>query len=109
VEALASDIKALEEAGAHFVLLEAMPPEVGMALRDSVDIPVYGIGAGPHVDGQLLILHDVIGMQDPRILKKPRFVKRYADVGSVIVDALTRYAADVRSGGFPSEEHFYGD
>lgn len=108
VEALTSDIKAIEEAGAHFVLLEAMPPEVGAALRESVEIPVYGIGAGPHVDGQLLILHDVIGMQDPGILKKPRFVKRYADVGSVIVDAVSRYSADVRSGVFPSEEHFYG-
>jgi len=108
VEALTVDIKSIEEAGAHFVLLEAMPPEVGAALRGSVEIPVYGIGAGPHVDGQLLILHDVIGMQDPRILKKPRFVKRYADVGSVIVDAVSRYSADVRAGVFPSEEHFYG-
>lgn len=108
VEALTEDIQALEEAGAHLVLLEAMPPEVGAILSDAVEVPVYGIGVGPHVDGQVLILHDVIGMQDPRILEKPLFVKRYADVGSVIVDALTRYAADVRSGGFPSEEQFYG-
>ncbi len=107
VEALTADIKSIEEAGAHFVLLEAMPPDVGGALRDSVEMPVYGIGAGPHVDGQLLILHDVIGMQDPRILKKPRFVKRYAEVGSVIFDAVSRYSADVRSGVYPSEEHFY--
>jgi 3-methyl-2-oxobutanoate hydroxymethyltransferase len=107
VEALTEDVEAIEEAGAQLVLLEAMPPEVGAALRDAVEVPVYGIGAGPHVDGQLLILHDVIGMQDPSILRKPRFVKRYADVGSVIVEAVSRYSGDVRSGVFPSKEHFY--
>jgi 3-methyl-2-oxobutanoate hydroxymethyltransferase len=59
------------------------------------------------VDGQLLILHDVIGMQDPAILRRPSFVKRYADVGAVVVEALRQYGADVRSGAFPAEEHWY--
>ena len=107
VGSLREDIVALEEAGAQMVLLEAMPPEAGRLLRDSVDVPVYGIGAGPHVDGQLLILHDVIGMQDPAILRRPSFVKRYADVGAVVVEALRQYGADVRSGAFPAEEHWY--
>lgn len=107
VGSLREDIVALEEAGAHMVLLEAVPPEAGRLLHDSVDVPVYGIGAGPHVDGQLLILHDVIGMQDPSMLRTPSFVKRYADVGGVVVEALRRYGEDVRSGAFPAEEHWY--
>jgi len=107
VGSLREDIAALEEAGAHMVLLEAMPPDAGRVLHDSVGIPVYGIGAGPHVDGQLLILHDVVGMQDPSILRTPSFVKKYADVAVIVVEALRRYCEDVRSGAFPAEEHWY--
>jgi 3-methyl-2-oxobutanoate hydroxymethyltransferase len=107
LDVLREDIVALEDAGVHMVLLEAMPPEAGMVLHDSVEIPVYGIGAGPYVDGQLLILHDIIGMQDPALLHKPSFVKRYAEVGDVIIEALSRYAEEVRSGAFPAKEHWY--
>jgi len=107
INLLKEDIIALEDAGAHLVLIEAMPPKAGKILHDSVSIPVYGIGAGPHVDGQLVIVHDMIGMQDPKILKKPKFVKRYADVGKIITEAIAQYAKEVRDGTFPSEEHFY--
>ena len=107
IEVLKSDIIALEEAGCHMVLLEAMPPTAGKILTETVDIPVYGIGAGPFVDGQLLILHDIIGLQDPDILRKPSFVKRYSDVSSIILDSIKRYSDEVRSGVFPSEEYCY--
>jgi len=107
LDILREDIVALEKAGAHLVLLEAMPPEAGKELHDSVEIPVYGIGAGPHVDGQLLILHDIIGMQDTTLLRKPSFAKRYTEVGNIIIEALSRYCEDVRSEAFPAEEHWY--
>jgi 3-methyl-2-oxobutanoate hydroxymethyltransferase len=107
IEVLKSDIIALEEAGCHMVLLEAMPPTAGKILTEAVEMPVYGIGAGPFVDGQLLILHDIIGLQDPNILRKPSFVKRYSDVSSIILDSIKRYSDEVRSGVFPSEEYCY--
>jgi 3-methyl-2-oxobutanoate hydroxymethyltransferase len=107
VQVLKSDIVALQEAGCHMVLLEAMPPLAGKLLTEAVDMPVYGIGAGPFVDGQLLILHDIIGLQDPGILRKPSFVKRYSDVGSIILDSIKTYSDEVRTGVFPSEEYCY--
>lgn len=107
IESLKEDIIALEYAGAHFILLELMPNKAGKELHDAVSIPVYGIGVGPHVDGQLVIVHDMLGMQDPKILKKPKFVKRYAEVGKIITEAMAQYAKEVRDGTFPSEENFY--
>lgn len=107
IASLKEDILAIEEAGAHFVLLEAMPPRAGKILHDAVKIPVYGIGVGPHVDGQLVIVHDMLRMQSADILKKPKFVKVYADVGKVITEAMAQYAKDVRDGSFPAEEHWY--
>ncbi len=107
IEMLKKDILSLEEAGCHLVLLEAMPPEAGKYLKESVDIPVYGIGAGPHLDGQLLILHDILGLQDPALLKKPSFVKQYTDLASIIIDSIGEYCYDVRNEVFPSSEHCY--
>jgi 3-methyl-2-oxobutanoate hydroxymethyltransferase len=107
IEMLKDDILAIEEAGAHFVLLEAMPPRAGKILHDAVSIPVYGIGVGPHVDGQLVIVHDMLRMQSADILKKPKFVKVYADVGKIITEAIAQYAKEIRDGTFPAEEHFY--
>ncbi len=107
IEMLKQDILAIEEAGAHFVLLEAMPPRAGKILHDAVSIPVYGIGVGPHVDGQLVIVHDMLMMQPADIMKKPKFVKVYANVGKVITDAIAQYAKEIRDGTFPAEEHFY--
>jgi len=107
IEMLKDDILAIEETGAHFVLLEAMPPRAGKILHDAVSIPVYGIGVGPHVDGQLVIVHDMLRMQSADILKKPKFVKVYADVGKIITEAIAQYAKEIRDGTFPAEEHFY--
>jgi 3-methyl-2-oxobutanoate hydroxymethyltransferase len=103
-QVLVDDAAALEEAGASLLLLEAMPPDVAAAVRDSVAIPVYGIGAGGGVDGQLVIVHDIIGLFDQFT---PKFVKRYCDAGALIEGALKEYCADVRSGAFPGPEHFY--
>lgn len=104
-ELVLRDALALQEAGAFSILLEAMPAEAAAFVRERVDILVYGIGAGPEVDGQLVIAHDLLGnfVGDVR----PRFVSRYADVDAVITDALLSYAADVRSGHFPAPEHCY--
>jgi 3-methyl-2-oxobutanoate hydroxymethyltransferase len=102
--ALVDDALALEAAGASFILVEAMPPETAAAIRDAVAIPVYGIGAGDRVDGQLVIVHDLIGLFDQFT---PKFVKRYCEAGRLIEAALTSYCADVRSGAFPGPEHFY--
>ena len=98
------DVKAVADAGADFVLLEAVPSEVAKLATASVEIPVYGIGAGPDVDGQLLVASDVTGTYLPF---KPKFSKRYADGAAVFRGAYTAFAADVRSGVFPYAEHQY--
>ena len=102
---LVDDALALEEAGAFSILLEAMPAETAALVRDRVRIPIYGIGAGPHVDGQLVIAHDLLGSFVGDIA--PRFVRRYAEVGRDIERAAREYAADVRGGRFPAPEHCY--
>ncbi|HWG54580.1 MAG TPA: 3-methyl-2-oxobutanoate hydroxymethyltransferase [Gemmatimonadaceae bacterium] len=102
---LVDDALALEEAGAFAILLEAMPAETAALVTERVRIPVYGIGAGPHVDGQLVISHDILGNFVGKI--SPRFVKRYAEVGSDIERAIGEYAADVRALRFPGPEHCY--
>jgi 3-methyl-2-oxobutanoate hydroxymethyltransferase len=104
-EALADDARALEAAGAFAILIEAVPAETAALVREQVDIPIYGIGAGPHVDGQLVISHDLLGNFVGEIA--PRFVKRYAAVGEAIEHAFREYGADVRAGRFPGPEHCY--
>lgn len=99
------DALALQDAGIFALLLEAMPAESAAYVREHLDIPVYGIGAGPHLDGQLLISHDLLGSFVGDI--KPRFVKRYADVGDTIEAAFRAYGEDVRAGLFPAPEHCY--
>jgi len=102
---LLDDTLALQEAGAFAVLLEAIPAETAAFIRERVDLLVYGIGAGPHVDGQLVIAHDVLGSFVGEIA--PRFVRRYAEVGASTEQAIRAYAADVRAGRFPAPEHCY--
>jgi 3-methyl-2-oxobutanoate hydroxymethyltransferase len=102
---LLEDALELQAAGAFAILLEAVPPEVSAFIRERVEVPVYGIGAGPGVDGQLVIIHDILGGFVGSI--QPRFVSRYADLDSTIVDALRRYATDVRQRRFPAPEHCY--
>ena len=102
---LLDDALALQAAGVFAILLEAVPAEAAAFIRERVEVPVYGIGAGPSVDGQLVIIHDILGGFVGDI--RPRFVSRYADLDSTIVDALQRYAADVRQRRFPAPEHCY--
>ncbi len=98
------DARAVREAGAAFLLLEAVTPEVGQIITKDLDIPVYSIGAGHHCDGQLLIVSDVLGLWEAF---KPKFVKRYANMAQESVRAIQSYAADVRSGRFPEDIHCY--
>ena len=101
---LLDDALALEAAGAFSVLVEAIPARVAQIVRDRLSVPVYGIGAGPHVDGQILIFHDLFGLFQAYT---PRFAKRYADLGKAIVDGLGEYAREVRAGEFPTRDHSF--
>jgi 3-methyl-2-oxobutanoate hydroxymethyltransferase len=101
---LVADAKALAHAGCFALVLEGVPDEVARMVTDAVDVPTIGIGAGPHCDGQVLVFHDVLGIED-RIL--PKFVRRYASLKDDGVAALATYAADVRSGRFPADEESY--
>ena len=101
---LVEDALALHEAGIHLLLLEAIPPEVGQFITGLLPIPVYGIGAGMHTDGQLLIVSDLLGQFQAFT---PKFVRKYANLAEVATNAMTAYAQDVRSGTFPAEEHCY--
>ena len=98
------DALAVQEAGAQMILLEAIPPEVGDYITKTLTIPVLSIGAGPHCDGQLLIVSDMIGQFQAFT---PKFVKKYSNVAEVVTNAMREYAEDVRQGKFPEEEHFY--
>lgn len=102
--ALVSDAKALAHAGCFAIVLEGVPSEVASLITAAVDVPIIGIGAGHDCDGQVLVYHDVLGIED-RIT--PKFVRRYADVKSASVAGVAAYAADVRSGAFPSAAESY--
>jgi len=101
---LVADAKALAHAGCFGLVLEGVPDQVARMVTDAVDIPTIGIGAGRHCDGQVLVFHDVLGIED-RIL--PKFVRRYASLKQDGVTALEAYASDVRSGRFPADEESY--
>lgn len=101
---LLDDALALEAAGCFALVLECVPTPVAERITGALAIPTIGIGAGPACDGQVLVFHDLLGLYEGR---SPRFVKRYAELGVEIRAALERYAADVRSGAFPAEEHGY--
>jgi 3-methyl-2-oxobutanoate hydroxymethyltransferase len=102
--ALIEDALAVEEAGAHLLLLEAVPPEVAGFISKRLAIPVYGIGAGPDVDGQVLIISDLIGQFQAFT---PKFVKRYCNIAEVVTNAIRQYINDVQSGVFPEDKHCY--
>ena len=101
---LVDDALALQDAGCFAVVLEAVPPPVARAVSKALAIPTIGIGAGGDTDGQVLVWHDMLGYYEGHA---PRFVKRYADLGDVITEALSRYAEEVRSGAFPEQQHTY--
>ncbi len=102
---VAREAVALQEAGCFSVVFEAIPAAVTEAVMPRMEIPVIGIGAGPATDGQVLVFHDLLGIYDGI---SPRFAKRYAQLKGAMVDAVSTYAADVRSGAFPAPEHTYG-
>jgi 3-methyl-2-oxobutanoate hydroxymethyltransferase len=101
---LLEDAVALEDAGCFSLVLEAVPAPVAARIGERLTIPTIGIGSGPDCDGQVLVLHDVLGLYEGR---SPRFARRYADLATEIRDALERFAGEVRSGAFPTEEHTY--
>jgi 3-methyl-2-oxobutanoate hydroxymethyltransferase len=101
---LFEDALELQDAGASALVLEAVPAPVAAAVSDALRIPTIGIGAGPGTNGQVLVWHDLLGLYEGR---PPRFVKRFADLGSQIRDALEQFVADVRSGVFPEDQHTY--
>jgi 3-methyl-2-oxobutanoate hydroxymethyltransferase len=98
------DAKALESAGVFSIILEAVPAPLGKMVAESVRIPVIGIGAGPEVDGQVLVIHDMVGLFDKFV---PKFVKQYAQIRGSIIAAMQQYQADVQAGAFPGPEHSF--
>ena len=102
---LLREARLLESCGAFSLALEGIPRALAKEVTAAVTIPTIGIGAGPDCDGQVLVWHDVLGYGHGRV---PKFVRRYADLGSVAADGLARFAAEVRSGAFPSEDESYG-
>lgn len=103
-EQILDDAKALEEAGAFAVVLEAIPSPLGQRVTRAVTIPTIGIGAGPHCDGQVLVIQDVLGLNPDHVAK---FVRQYAKLGEAIEAAARQFDQDVRSGAFPTPEHEY--
>jgi len=98
------DAKHLEAAGAFALVLEAVPQALGREVTESLSIPTIGIGAGPHCDAQVLVLHDFLGLTTGRT---PRFVKRYAWLGDEVTRAAKEFAREVAEGSFPDSEHSY--
>ncbi|MEM3064880.1 MAG: 3-methyl-2-oxobutanoate hydroxymethyltransferase [Candidatus Nitrosotenuis sp.] len=101
---LIEDAKVLEEAGVFSIALEMVTAEVSKIISESVSVPTIGIGSGKHCDGQVLVVHDVLGMYDKL---KPKFVKRYLSLSDDITKALTNYRLDVEAGRFPTKENWF--
>ncbi len=101
---LMADSKAMERAGACMLLLEAVPPEPARMITEATSLPVVGCGAGPHCDGQVVVLHDILGIGAGPV---PKFVKRYADLRSKAGEAIGRYIAEIKAGAYPAAEHCY--
>lgn len=98
------DAKAIQEAGAFAILLECVPAKVTELIYKELNIITLGIGAGPHCDGQLLIMHDVVGLFEAF---QPKFVKKYLNLSPMVEDAFRQYHQDVKTSQFPAPEHFY--
>ena len=98
------DATALQDAGVFSLILEAVPSPIGKLVAESVEVPVIGIGAGPDVDGQVLVFHDVVGLFDRFV---PKFVKQYANIRKTILDALNAYKQEVVEVKFPGPEHSF--
>lgn len=103
-EKLVSDAKLLEECGCFGVVLEKIPADLAKRVSEEIKIPTIGIGAGPHTDGQVLVMHDMLGITAEF---KPRFLRQYAQVGQMITEAVGNYVKDVKAGDFPNEKESY--
>ena len=103
-ERVIEDAKAVEAAGAFAVVLECIPLDLAAEITGALSIPTIGIGAGVHCDGQVLVLHDLVGFNDAWT---PRFAKRYADLGREVVKAARAYVTEVKDGAFPTETHAF--
>lgn len=103
-ERILEDAKAVQEAGAFCIVLEAIPASLAQTITEALAIPTVGIGAGVHCDGQVLVSYDYLGLND---LFKPRFLKRYASLSDSVRQATREYVRDVRDGSFPDEEHSF--
>jgi len=101
---LIEDAKALEEAGAFSIVLEMVSHEVSKIISESIDIPTIGIGSGLHCDGQVLVIHDILGLYEKL---KPKFVKQYLSLSNDVVQAVSKFKSDVGSGLFPAEENWF--
>jgi 3-methyl-2-oxobutanoate hydroxymethyltransferase len=101
---LLADAKALEVAGACAVVLELLPSELARSISATLTIPTIGIGAGPGCDGQVLVLHDMLGLNEGF---NPKFLKRFAELGEAVRQAVRTYGAEVRDGGYPGREHSF--
>ncbi|HEX2220540.1 MAG TPA: 3-methyl-2-oxobutanoate hydroxymethyltransferase [Gemmatimonadales bacterium] len=101
---LLEDARALEGAGACAVVLELLPAELAQRISDALTVPTIGIGAGPGCDGQVLVLHDMLGLNEGF---SPKFLRRYAELGGAVRDAVRAYAEDVRRGKYPAREHSF--
>jgi 3-methyl-2-oxobutanoate hydroxymethyltransferase len=101
---LVSDAVALERAGCFAIVLEGIPWQLAQRITDAVTIPTIGIGAGPHCSGQILVVHDMLGIHDGPL---PRFVKKYEELGLRMKEAVSSYVREVKEGRFPAMEHSY--
>jgi 3-methyl-2-oxobutanoate hydroxymethyltransferase len=103
-ERILADARALDQAGAYAIVLEAIPPDAAARVTAAVSVPTIGIGAGPSCDGQILVCTDLLGMSRGH---SPKFAKHFAEVGDAIVGAMRAYVSEVRAGTFPGPEHAY--
>jgi len=103
-EKLLEDAKAIEEAGAFAIVLECIPEEIAKEITETLTIPTIGIGAGRYCDGQVLVIHDLLGLLGDF---RPKFVKRYVDLRSIISKAVKEFIEEVKTGAFPTEEHIF--
>ena len=101
---LLEDAKKLEEAGCFSIVLEKIPATLAKKVTETLSIPTIGIGAGAACDGQVLVLHDMLGLNKEF---KPRFLRRYADLDSRVTDAVKKYVSDIKQGDFPNEDEQY--
>jgi 3-methyl-2-oxobutanoate hydroxymethyltransferase len=103
-ERIIEDACAVQEAGAFAVVLEGIPARLAARITEQLTIPTIGIGAGPACDGQVLVIHDILGLCEKY---SPKFVKRYADLSPLITEAARQYVSEVKEGLFPAEEHSF--